>query len=59
MLFLLKFTGFINDKLAKLLQNKANNSFLLCNYVKKKNKQLLTADSMYSLHISCGFYLMN
>lgn len=38
MLFLLKFTGFINDKLAKLLQNKANNSFLLCNYVKKKNK---------------------
>lgn len=43
MLFLLKFKGFINGKLANLLQNKASNFFILCNSVKKKNKQLLTA----------------
>lgn len=51
MLFLLKFKGFINGKLANLLQNKASNFFILCNSVKKKNKQLLTALVICILYI--------
>lgn len=41
MLFLLKFKGFINGKLANLLQNKASNFFILVILLKRNNFWLL------------------